>query len=588
MNMQSGVLRIGLLSVALATFAGCAGQQQKLQQVYDAYWQERLERSPLWSTYIGDHRHDAEIDDLSVEAAASWDASVRRYLARVEAARTSRLSPREALDLAIFKSQLQDALFSYEAKEYLMPLVGRRAPQFQFPLIPFYHPFADAQDYRNYIARLNAFPRQVEQSIAASQSGMEAGYVASKDAVQRILPQIEAQLVADPKQSHFYQPAMQFPETVGEADRQTLAASIAESIENSVEPAFRRLLAFVENDYLPACREELGVSSLPNGDAIYARLIRVHADSQLSPDAIHELGLREVEHVRMEMDQVRQELGFEGSMSDFSEHMRKDKTHRAQDADALLSLTREVMHRARQNSAELFAQMPSAECEVRAVPADRAAASPAMYYSPAAQSPLEPAYLNVNTFRVRVLPTYTVPAFVHRESYPGRHMQATLATESSPPEFRRHRRFDAFIEGWTLYADNLAFERFEHELAERYGHLLLAGAEAARLVIDTGIHHLGWTRDEAIAFMEDNTALADADIAAEVDQQITWPAMGLAPALGSLKFVILRRSAEATLGEQFDIRAFHEALLSEGAMPMPILERRMQDWLQAQTRRGER
>lgn len=566
----------------LFLFSGCARQESTVDRIGQSYWEDRLKRFPTYATQIGDHRYDDRLADLSSEAVNDWTRAQKGYLKQLERIDEQSLDRGERLSALILKRQLADSLLSASCELHLMPLNHQSGLHLQFPLLLVSHPFETYDDYRNYIARLHAFAPQVDQVIANCVTGMNRGMVSPRVIIEKVVPQLRMHIV-NIDDSEFVRPLEKLPYGLTAGQRAEINRDVRSTVEKSVIPAYRKLLAFVELEYLPACRESVGIGALAGGNAMYDKLAKVHTTTDMTVDEIHQTGLAEIKRIRAAMLDVAHQMGFEGDVESFIDYMRSEPRFKAKSREALLSGFRDILARTVTQMPTLFGRLPKAPCEVKEMEAFRAASAPAAYAWPPPADGSHPGYFYVNTYKATERPTYTMEALTYHESYPGHHLQLTLDQENDAiPVYRRYGDFTAYIEGWGLYSESLGAEIGGYQTPEsRFGRLTYDAWRAARLVVDTGLHRYGWSRQKAIDYMKRNTGLSEVNIESEVDRYIAWPGQALAYKIGELTIHRIRRDAESRLGSQFDIRAFHDELLSEGAMPLSVLESRMQKWVTA-------
>jgi prolyl oligopeptidase len=555
----------------------------ELNELADRYWEATLERQPTWATSLGDYRFNDRLEDLSEGGWQQWKATLNALLRDVRGIPAANLSRQDRLTRDILERILGDKLLRIECREYCMPLDPLYGPHVSFPLIIVAQPFRSAADFRAYVTRLRGFPQQVTDAIDNMRMGLALGLVSPRVIVERTLPQIRGQIVGDPRESVFYSP-IEKAAGLEEDDREVVAAAITDAIAADVIPAYLRLLAFVEDEYQPQARSTVGLSAVPNGDKLYKALTYLHTTIPMSPTEIHDLGLAEVARIRTEMSKVKDELGFVGSLDDVLVHMRTTPDQRFSSRDALLAEAEAILTRTKPLLPKLFGRLPKADCVVKELESHRAAAAPMAYYNLPPEDGSRPAYYYVNTHAPQERLRFTLEALTYHETIPGHHLQMALDQETAGlPKFRRYVRFNAYWEGWALYAEKLGYEIGGYRTpAARFGQLTLEMWRACRLVVDTGIHAKGWSRQRAVNYLAANTSLALHDIEVEVDRYITWPAQAPAYKIGELRFQAIRREAEQVLGDRFDIRAFHDALLVGGAMPIDMLESRMHQWVESQ------
>ncbi len=551
-----------------------------LQGLADRYWDAKMERNPTWATSIGDYRFNDRLVDLSESGRKKWEAKLNGLFRDVRAVSVPGMSPDDRLTRDLLERVIRDELLRIECHLEYTPLDPLDGPHIRFPLILVSQPFRNVADFKAYIARLRAFPRQVADIIKNMRRGMQIKIVSPRITIEKVIPQIRTHIVNDVTQSEFYTPA----ETAGklnEADRKAIVAAITDAITSAVIPAYRRLLAFVEDEYLPLCRSTVGVGSLPDGRAVYEKLAYLSTTVPLPPDQIHELGLSEVARIRAEMAKVREEVGFEGTLKQFLTHMRTDPRYRFASSEELVEAADALLQRTKPLMPKLFGRLPKADCVMKEIESFRAASSPVAYYNPPPEDGSRPGYFYINTHAPRERLRFTLEALTYHEAIPGHHLQMALDQQNtSLPKFRRYGQFTAYVEGWALYTEKLGYEIGGYpDSYARFGQLTFEMWRACRLVVDTGMHAKGWSRQRAIDYMAANTSLALIDIEAEIDRYISWPGQALAYKVGELRILRLRKEAEQQLGDKFDLRAFHDALLSGGAMPIDMLEKRMREWI---------
>lgn len=568
-----------LLMVVLATPAR-AENDSPLEALAQRYWDARMQRYPTQATAIGDYRFNDKLDDVSSSARVRWRKKLQGFLDEVARLRADDFTEADLLTKNLLDRAVRDELLKMQSHlEYLVmePLNG---PHIWFPLILVSQPFRNEQDFRSYLARLHAFPKLVDATIENLREGDRRGIVAPAVSTRKVIPQLETHIVDDVKQSEFYKPHKRL-EKMDAAFRDVALARLTTAIASDVVPAYRKLLRFVRDEYLPACRSTVGIGSVPGGDVIYQNQVYLHTTIRLAPDAIHDVGLSEVARIRAEMAKVQGEIGFAGSLDSFLAHMRTSKEFRFQSAEQLYEKAGALLARTKPLMPQLFGRLPKADCVMKKIEDFRAASSPAAYYNPPPEDASRPAYYYINLHAPTQRPTFTLEALTYHESVPGHHLQIALDQENkSLPSFRRYAGFTAYVEGWALYCEKLGYEIGGYrDPYSRFGQLTFEMWRACRLVVDTGMHHKGWSRQQAIGYMIANTSLAEVDIEAEVDRYISWPGQALAYKIGELRISALRRKAESVLGDRFDLRAFHDALLSGGAMPIDILDHRMERWI---------
>jgi prolyl oligopeptidase len=370
---------------------------------------------------------------------------------------------------------------------------------------------------------------------------------------------------------------------LSEVDREAVTRDITDAIATAMIPAYAQLMAFIEDDYVHLCRESVGIGAVRSGQMLYESLAYLNTTVRTKPDDIHETGLSEVARIREAMAKVQKEIGFEGSLDDFLKHMRSDPKYRFTSREELISAADAILQRAKKDMPKLFNKLPKADCVMKEIESFRAPAAPVGYYNPTPEDGSRPGYYYINTHKPEERLRFTLEALSYHEAVPGHHLQMALDQENKNlPRFRRYGSYTAYIEGWALYTEKLGYEIGGYATPQdRFGQLTFEMWRACRLVVDTGMHYKGWTRLQAIDFMAKNTSLALVDIENEIDRYISWPGQALGYKIGELRILQLRKEAEEKLGPKFDLRAFHDALLAGGAMPIDILEKRMREWINA-------
>ncbi len=447
-------------------------------------------------------------------------------------------------------------------------------------------PHHSVADYEIILDRMRALPRAVEQQIVLLQEGLKKGYTPPKIALRDVPKQIADLVPAEPMASALLQPFTEFPTGFPESERERLTAEAKAIYSRELAPAFRKLHDYFASAYLPACRESIAATTLPNGAEAYPFHVRWQTTTNLTPKEIHEIGLGEVKRIRAEMDKVIASSGFKGSFHDFTEFLRTDPRFYYDNAEDLVNGYRIITKKIDPELAHEFGKLPRLTYGVRPIPDFKAPSQTTAYYQPGAPSVGRPGCYFVNTYDLPARPKWEMEALSLHESVPGHHLQFALSQElENVPQFRRDVSYSAFVEGWGLYAESLGEELGQYkDPYAKFGQLSYEMWRAVRLVVDTGMHSMGWTRDQAIQFFKDNTGKTDQDITVEVDRYIVWPGQALAYKLGQLKIRELRTDAEAQLGAKFDVRKFHDAVLENGAVPLNVLKAHVQRWITGQAK----
>jgi uncharacterized protein (DUF885 family) len=550
--------------------------------LFERDWQWRLQHHPELATRIGDHRYDAMLSDSSLAGAAAELEHARRMLERARRIDPSQLASQDRLSWELFvrgqeRLLARAAIVGFDPQ----PITAQDGLQFRLPQLVAQMPFVTEEDYRNYISRLRALPRHVDGIIEQMREGMRTGWVAPRAVMAALPGQLHA-LREHPGDGALGAPLRALPATIAPEARDKIAADGQAALQAAAS-ALQKLEDFVRTDYLPAARNTIAASSLPGGPAWYALLAKDATTTDMSPAEIHALGVKEVARIHEEMLAAFQRTGFHGSYAQFLGFVRSDPRLFFSDPQALLDRYRATLARVRARLPQLFGTIPAEELAIKPVQDAGAASQGGAYYE--AGSLDHVAALVVNTSRLNTRPMWEVETLTLHEGLPGHHLQVARAHELTQlPAFRRYGWYQAFGEGWAQYAEGLGPELgLLRDPFSRFGYLADEQLRAARLVIDTGIHALGWTRQQALDYLNTNTANPAPDNELEVDRAIAQPGQVLAYKIGQLRITALRRQAESALGERFDVRAFHDAVLGNGALPLDLLERQMRLWIAAQS-----
>jgi uncharacterized protein (DUF885 family) len=550
----------------------------RLHDLFDREWQWRIQQYPELATAVGVHTFDDRLSDLSPESLAGAVERSRTFLAELEAIDRTALGDEDQASYDIFATQLRERIDGYRFGEHYLTLNADSGFHTSFPLIWQSMPFDSVAAYDNYLARLRAFPRYMDQNLALMREGLARGITPPKATLTGLERTVDPLIVDDPEKSALWTPLSRIPAQLPEAERQRLQEAGRAAIRDQVVPAYRRFREFLVGEYLPGARETLAAGALPDGEAYYAFLIRQYTTREdLTAQQIHQIGLDEVKAIRAEMDAVIEQVGFEGDFAAFLHFLRTDPRFYAKTAEELLMHASTIAKRMDGKLPALFGRLPRQPYTVTPVPDYLAPKYTAGRYSGSPIDSTEPGYYWVNTYALETRPLYNLEALTYHEAVPGHHLQGALAQEAEDvPNFRRYSYISTFGEGWGLYAEWLGVEAgFYQDPYSNFGRLTYAMWRACRLVVDTGVHAMGWTRQQMIDYMASNTALSLHEVETETDRYISWPGQALSYRIGYLKLRELRSKAERELGERFDVRRFHDAVLEHGAVPLPVLERQV-------------
>jgi len=556
----------------------------RLHDLFDREWAWRLKQSPELATSVGVHDDDDKLSDVSPETLARQAKETEGFRAELQKIDRDSLPFVEQANYDIFATQLRERVESYGFGEQYLTINADSGFYTGFPLIWQSMPFDSVKGYENYIARLRAFPRYMDQNIALMREGLKRGMTPPKVTLVGIENSIKPLAVFDDKKSPLWTPFTRIPPQIPAGEQERLLKAGRDAILEAVVPAYARFLEFMTKEYLPNTRETLAASALPNGEAYYKFLIRQYTTLDLTADEIHQIGLDEVKKIRAEMDALIAKVGFKGDFAAFLKFLRTDPQFYAKTPEELLMRASWLAKQMDGKLPSLFKTLPRQPYTVVPVPEFLAPKYTSGRYNGAPIDSAQPGEYWVNTYKLETRPLYQLEALTFHEAVPGHHLQGALAQEASAvPPFRRYSYISVFGEGWGLYSEWLGKEvGFYTDPYHDFGRLTWAMWRACRLVVDTGVHAKGWTRQQMLDFMASNTALSLHEVETETDRYISWPGQALSYRIGYLKIRELRTRAEKALGERFDVRLFHDAVLQYGAVPLPVLERQIDAWIAEQ------
>jgi uncharacterized protein (DUF885 family) len=585
-------LSLALLAVAFAVSPPASraaapapvGESERLRLLFDRAWDDKLRLHPEFATYIGFPGQNDRWSDLSPAGLEHLRAVTNEELNALKAIDRSRLTPPEQVEVDLFRRRLEGQIegFRFPAEQLSLTEYGI---QQTVPNALAAAPASTLQDYEDLLARLSALPELVDQTIALLEKGLASGVTSPKVLIQGAPDQVRALVTDEPSKSPLLARFQRISDDVPQEDQARLRQAALNAYQTKAAPAFRKLLSFLTETYIPHARDSIGFGALPNGAEWYAFLVRGATTTDLTPRQVHEIGLAEVKRIRAEMDGIIDGIiagtGFQGSFADFVRFLHTDpRFFYTQEAD-LVEGYRAIAGRADLKVPALFGTVPRLAYRVVPIPADQARSRATAYYEPGAVSLGRPGTCFVNTFDLKARPKWEMEALALHECTPGHHLQVSISQQiKKPPKVLNYHDYTAFVEGWGVYAETLGGEMgFYQDPYSRFGQLSYALWRSVRLVVDTGIHSEGWTRQRAIDYFRETTAQDDRAIAAEVDRYVSSPALALAYKLGELKITGLRAAAQKELGPAFDVRAFHDEVLRHGALPLDFLERNIKAWV---------
>ncbi len=564
-----------------------SSDSMRLRQLAELYFEWQVTESPEFATFIGHPGHDHLWTDLSESAIARRKREAGRTIAVLNTIDRQRLSSADRLTYDLLLHEGQSAVEQARFPSELVQVTALSGIQRDIPDVVSLMKVARTEDANAVLARLQSFPRLVRQVIALLDTGLARGITPPRITLHGVADALGRQIVDDPALSSMMSPLTKLPATMPESERLQLRERGLALVRDSVLPAWRQLHRYISDRYVPGARESIGLSELPNGEAWYAFAVRQYTTTDMSASAIHELGLREVARIRAVMDSVMHQTGFKGSFGEFIQFLRTDSRFYFTDTASLLREYRDIAKRIDPGLIRLFGRLPRMPYGVIAVPSYSERNVTTAYYMPGSPEAARPGYFYANTYDLKARPKWEMEALTVHEAVPGHHLQIALAQElENVPEFRKHLGFTAFVEGWGLYSESLG-----HDLGlysdpySRFGALTYDMWRAVRLVIDTGLHSMGWSRQQAIDYFAANSSKPLHDITVEVDRYISWPGQALAYKIGQLKIRELRDFASNELGDAFDVRAFHDEVLGAGAVPLGILDARIRAWVARQKQR---
>ncbi|HLM00408.1 MAG TPA: DUF885 domain-containing protein [Pyrinomonadaceae bacterium] len=547
---------------------------KNLHALFDSEWQRTLEDAPTFASYLGDKRYNTRWSDMSLDAIKRRNLHRLETLSRLKQINRDALSDKDKLNYDLFRRDLESELERFGTRLYLLPINQRGGIQTADELADFL-PFQTVKDYEDWLARLNAFPVFMEQTLALMREGKANGILWSKQVLSRVPAQIDKQIVGDPEQSSFYSPFKRFPPGISEGEQTRLKNLAKEAIQNKIVPSYKNLKAYFENEYLPASYAQAGIWQMKNGDKIYEFLARDYTTTAMTPKEIHEKGLAEVARIRAEMEKIKTQVGFKGTLPEFFQHLRTDPKFFYKTPEELLNAYRAISKRIDPELVRVFRTLPRSPYGVIPIPDKIAPDTTTAYYNSPSADGSRPGYYYVNLYKPETRPKWEMMALSIHEAVPGHHLQLALQQElGEVPNFRKFGGYTAFIEGWALYSESLGDEMGLYaDPYDKFGQLTYEMWRAVRLVVDTGLHYYKWDRQRAIDFFRDNAAKTEQDIVNEIDRYISDPGQALAYKIGELKIKELRALSKNALGDKFDVKEFHDVVLLSGAVPLDILEK---------------
>lgn len=575
------VFLVALASIAYAQTPPQTGAGAALHSLFNREWEWEITQEPLWASYLGDRRFNHLWPDISPAALASRQAHRESVLKDLAAIPRDQLTPADRLNYDLFRHQYQMTVESFQHRQHLIrtsTLDGVQGTEFIIDSLR----FQTVKDFDDWLARLDAFPAYMDQNIVLMREGMKTNVLLPKIIAERVRPQIAELAKQPPEQSGYYRPFKTIPASLPAADRERLTKTAAELIRTRVQPAFAKLLEFMDREYLPASYDGVGWWRTSSGLAGYRFFAKYHTTTDMAPQDIHALGLKEVARIRSEMEAIKKQVGFTGTLAEFFTYLRTDPKFFYKSGEELLDGYRIVAKRIDPELIKISRKLPRTPYGVIAMPDAIAPVSPTAFANGGAADGSRPAYFFANLYKPETRPKWEMMALTLHEAVPGHCLQISTAQELGDlPQFRRHAFFTAYVEGWGLYAESLGEDMglYKDDPYSKFGQLTYEMWRAVRLVVDTGIHAMEWDRGRAIKYFMENAAKTENDVTNEIDRYISVPGQALAYKIGELKIKELRRRSEKALGEKFDLRDFNDVVLQSGALPLNILEDQVNNWI---------
>jgi uncharacterized protein (DUF885 family) len=576
--MKRPLLLLSLLLAAIPALA--ADETSRLNDLFKREWEIRLREDPFFASSVGRHEYDDRLPVVTPAELQRENGEDKGFLAELLAIDRSRLAAEDQVNYDMFRWQLENRIAGFNLGEYQMPFNADSGFHSGFSRLPEEMPLATVKNYENYTSRLREWPRYVREQIELMRMGIERGFTVPRATLEGYDQTITAHVVDAPEKSVFWKPFEKFPSTVPEGERERLRQAGRAAVGETIG-GYRAFLDFYRKEYLPHARATLAATALPNGRAFYQQQIRQYTTLDLSPEEIHKLGLAEVDRISAEMDAVMRQAGFKGDRAAFLKFLRTDPRFYAKTPRELLERASFIAKKIDGKLPSEFKTLPRLPYTVQPVPPDIAPKYTSGRYVEAPAGSTLPGIYWVNTYQLESRPFYNLNALTLHEAVPGHHLQISLGHEMDHlPDFRRYSYISAFGEGWGLYSEWLGVEMGIYDDAySNFGRLTYEMWRACRLVVDTGVHAMNWTRPQAIEYMATRTALPLHEVQTEVDRYISWPGQALSYKLGEMKIKELRQKAEKDLGTGFDVRAFHDVVLGSGSVPLNVLENNVNRWI---------
>lgn len=566
----------------LLTQKGKTKEAQRLHTLFKAHWEYSMREFPESATWRGYPGQNQRWTDYSLVSVARRKDDTQTALKVVQSINRTKLSVADQLNFDLFNRNLELEHAGQQFPQHLLVISQMDGIQRSLTSMLRMMPARKVSDYEDILARLRGTEKLVDQTIDLLDVGLKMRVTPPKICLRDLAEQVSKQITKNPMDSPLLRPFREIASNIPKDDQARLKHEAIAAYREKTAPAFQRFHKFLANRYIPNCRESIGCSELPNGRKWYQERILAMTTTELTAKEIHQIGLREVKRIRAQMEEIKKQSGFKGSLMEFFKYLRTDKQFYYHKGTELLAGYRDISKRADPELIKLFGILPRQPYGIRPVPAYIERSVTTAYYQPGSTTAGRPGYFYANTYNLTVRPKWEMEALTLHEAVPGHHLQLALADELiGLPEFRKYGRYTVYVEGWALYAESLGEEMgFYTDPYSKFGQLTYEMWRAIRLVVDTGMHELGWSRKRAIDYFKANAGKTEHDIIVEIDRYIVWPGQALAYKMGELKIKELRAHAEKTLGDKFDIRLFHDEVLRHGAVPLDILEAQVKAWIE--------
>jgi uncharacterized protein (DUF885 family) len=571
-----------VFALSTSLYAKPSKDDKRLQNLLKEGWEYSLSRSPQSASYFGDKESAGQLNNVSAAYKNETARGLQKILDKLKKIKRNKLSLENQINYDMSSDMISGLIADINFKEFQFPITSEGSFHVDLARMASSSSFRSEQDYENYLSKLIQISKVFDQHIANMKEGLETGMTQPQVIIQHYPEFIEKYISEDPKESSYYQPFKAINKNIDEAKAASYQQQAQEIIKNQVMPAYHGFKKFMVEEYIPGAKKDIGAYSFPNGKEYYQQQIKEYTTLDLTPKEIHDIGWQEVKRIRAEMEAIIKQVGFEGSFAEFLDFLRTDEQFYAKSAEELLKEARDISKRMDGKLPSLFTKLPRQPYAVNPVPDQIAANYTTGRYVSAPLDSTRPGQYWVNTYALEKRPLYNLEALTFHEAVPGHHLQGALNAELDHlPNFRRYNYISAFGEGWGLYCEKLAKEvGFYKDPYSDFGRLTYEMWRAMRLVVDTGMHAFGMTREEAIKLMEENTALSKHNVRTEIDRYIGWPAQALSYKLGEIKIWELRAKAEKELAAKFDIRTFHDEVLSNGSVPLNVLEQTINNYIE--------